>query len=453
MADDNTSATEEAGATPPELPAPGKKRSRALVIVIPVVLFVVIGAAAAFLLWPKGEPAEPVAAGEGGEQQIGPRTIFESVATLQRSYKLAHNDHAKSITALLEHYQADPKGITPRMVEVLKAHAEAGELITRSIQGGFEAALRKDKQWLIYSWTGTGAPRISTVSADSGPPFPVSSDGDDAPVAEAPKQELVEFADPRDYFQLMLPPGFTSEDLSKGTGTRITFTYTNSVRMTIQAMETKRAWDPAAELSAKAEQIRSGAVAAFADFALAVTNMVNVEGATGYEIGLMGIGAKAAVKTHSFVFGKEGMAVSVALMCNSASGHPLHDALVGTVKDTFRMGEGPEAARQMALKPPPPPKEEPKPPPSEEEEKKALSAEEMAAWDEARATIKTAGIMKSGQAYVALVNDRLVHVNETVTVSLKTKTYRFIVKEITVDNVVFEPMPETKAGDATRVRF
>lgn len=419
------------------------KRLIILIVGLLVVVLILGGAAAFFLMSGGGEKEAPVAERPVVEQ-VGPRSILEGVAKLQSQFKGKSGDFSGDIRELWAEHVKEPKGISPALAEILDARIQSTNLLIRKIPNGFEIALRKDDvSWLVFAKTGTLPPRVSTQETGGSPPFTVA--GGPVAAAEVKVQELVEFKDPLKYFTVMLPGGFATNDGSQGQTARISFSYESGVRMTVKAMEFNRPWDAQAELSAKSEQIRSGSVPAFAEFELTVTNLLDVEGASGYEMGLVGKSSKVGVQTHSFVFGGEGTMLSIALISSASSAVSLYDALVASVRDTLRVGPGPAPAggRRKASH-----VEE-----DVEPAKPQLTPEQLAAWNEARGLLKTTGILKSGDAYVALVNDSLLHVNETITVSIKGKAFKFLVTTITVDQVDFEPILTNSTGEQDRVKM
>jgi len=422
----------------------GSLNVKRLVMLIGGILIVllILGGVGFFLLMPKTQPAKPVDEKQTVVDRIGPRSIMEGVSKLQNIYKERTGRFCHSIQELWDGYETEPKGITAPLAQVLKEEIDGTNLFVRTIPNGFEIALRQDPtRWLVYSQSGAAQPKVSTQETDGPPPFGLV--GTAAPSADVKVQELVEFKDPLGFFAIMLPGGFELDDGSKGQTARITFSYDSGVRMTIKAMEVSREWDPVGELAVKADQIHKRIVPAFAEFDLAVTNLLTVEGATGYEMGLVGRESKTGVLTHSFVFGGEKTTLSIALICSAPDGARLYEAIVSAVRDTFSVDEGPTAlAKKSARKP-----REAEEKKEAEPEKPALTPEQIAQWNEAKTLLKTSGIMRSGDAYVALVNDRLLHVNETITVSIKNKPFKFMVTSITVDQVDFEPVLTASGGD------
>jgi len=434
---------------PPELPPVEKKATSHKVLYLVLVLLLLVGGGVAgFLFWPKGTSSENAEAAEASAEQIGPRSILEGTSTLQGMYKSATGEFSGDIHALLDEYRKSPRGISELLVNTIEDEVNTSNLYTRIIRGGFEVAYRKEEnRWLVLSWSKDAGQKVSSVPSDGGPPFPVKENIETVDAVEGAR-ELVEFKDPKDYFSLMLPTGFTMSDVSRGDSTKFIFTYEKGVRMTIKAMKMNRAWNPEAELAMKAEQIQSGVVTSLKDFELTVTNLLKMGGATGYELGLSGTGEKAAVSSHSFALGGDGVSISIALICNTPREMPLYNALIGSIKDTFSMGGGPEKKRQLAQRLLQAVAQ--KAAAQEKAKKKELNEAEKAAWAEARATIKTSGIMRSGNAgYVALINDDLMHVGESISVDNKGKTYKFKITAITTDNVEMEPVLEDEEKEGS----
>jgi len=439
---------------PPELPPVEEKPgSRKAVYLVLVLLLLIGGGVAGFIFWPKGAAVE-VEPTESTQEQIGPRSILEGTSTLQGMYKSATGEFSGNISALLEEYEKSPRGISELLVNSIADEMRASNLYVRIIRGGFEVAYRKGgDRWLVLSWNKESGQKVSSVPSSGGPPFPVKESIKTADAVEGAR-ELVEFKDPKDYFSFMLPAGFTTNDASRGDTTKFIFSYGKGVRMTIKAMKMNHAWNPEEELAMKAEQIQSGVVDALKGFELTATNLLKMGGATGYEIGLAGTGERASVSSHSFALGGDGVSISIAMICNIPREISLYEALIGSIKDTFSMGGGPEKRRQLAqrllqavAK---------KAAAQEKAKKKELNEAEKAAWAEAKATIKTSGIMRSGNAgYVALINDDLIHVGESISVDHKGKTYKFKITAITTDNVEMEPVleDEEKEGSDGSVFF
>lgn len=444
---------EPESAVPPPSPTPSSKRKVLVLLVALVVVVLLLGGLGAYLmLYGKGAEEE-VAAPRVVPEAIGPRSVLEGIDKLQQAHAQAQKSFSADLGKLVDEYAKDPKVYSAAWRSAVSNELANSNLFVRVLPDGFELALRQgEKRWLVYSRLGSAAPRISTQETDGAPPFGGGGAAEAQAGRVAPQVNLQEYKEPQDYFSLMLPEGFSVSHGGPGTSIRVTFTYTNGVRMTVKAMESNRGWEPITELTAKAEQIRGGSVPAFADFQLAVTNLLDVEGGTGYEMGLVGTGAKAGVYTHTFALGGERTLLSVAVLCPSAGARDLYESLLASVRDTMRIGLGP--ARKVVATVPSKtvstnaaisatPREAEPPPLTEEEQKQ---------WTEARTLLKTTGIMRSGDAYVALVNDQLVRVDDVVTVSIKNKPFKFRVSQITVDEVKFEPVlrsgsksPETKS--------
>lgn len=61
-------------------------------------------------------------------------------------------------------------------------------------------------------------------------------------------------------------------------------------------------------------------------------------------------------------------------------------------------------------------------------------------WRWARAMLKNSGVMKSGNQYVAIINDKLVRKGDVVAVTYKGRVYEFLVKSIDTRNIEYEPI-------------
>ncbi len=388
-----------------------------------------------------GGPKERAEAPRVVPEAIGPRSILEGLDKLQDVHFQGQKAYANDLPKLVADLAKDEKVFSPAWKAAVSEELTKTNLVIRTLPDGFELALRQgEKRWLVYSRFGGSAPKISTLETDGAPPFggPEAAAEKSASAVPAVQVDLEEYKEPQDYFSLMLPKGFEVSRHGSGSVVRVSFSYTNAVRLAIKAMEINRGWEPLTELSAKAEQIKSGNVPAFADFHLAITNLLDVEGGTGYEMGLVGVRSKAGMYTHTFALGGERTLLSVAAVCPAQSGKELYESILASVRDTLRIGLGPQEKKtvvsadkgakaapagdsaQQPLGPPP------------------LTPEEEKQWAEARGLLKTAGIMRSGDTRVAIVNGQVVRIGDTVLVRIKDKPFQFAVKAISEDDVQFE---------------
>lgn len=453
MADQADVPDQQKASQETSLPVPSPTSRRKVMVLLGVVLLVLVllGIAGAYFLFLGGKPREEAPAARVVPAAIGPRSILEGLDKLQMAYFQAQKTYSADLAQLVADMAKDEKAYSAAWKAAVMKELGETNLVVRVLPDGFEFALRQDeKKWLVYSRWGAGAPKIATQETDGSPPF-----GGAAALAEAPASkpataiDLEEYKEPQDYFSVILPKGYEVNHSGPGPSVRVSFSYTNDVRLTVKAMESNRGWEPLTELSVKAEQIRSGGVPAFSDFRLAVTNLLDVEGGTGYEMGLVGVGNKAGVYTHTFALGGERTLLSVAVLCPSQAGKELYDIILTSLRDTLRIGMGPgrksavvhvdKGAKMSATdatnQPPPAP-----PPLTPEEEKQ---------WLEAKALLKTTGIMRSGDAYVAIVNGQLVRVGDTVAVNIKNKPFKFTIAEITVDEVKFDRVLKGDNATAT----
>lgn len=429
--------------------APKKmQRVRFLVTVVLLALIVSAGITAIFGL--RAKRGEEIAPARTVPEAIGPRSIFEGIDRLERAHWSAQSNYLADVNQLIALYARDDKQFTPAWKAAVSNELSRSNLFVRVLPTGFEATLRQgETRWLMYSREGASTPRITTLETDGQPPFGWLPASGPLPETTRLQLNLTEYREPRNYFSAMLPEGFEVSESGQPPNIRVSFVYTNRVRLMVKAMESNRGWEPLSEMTAKAEQIQSGTVPAFADFRLVVTNLLDVEGGTGYEMGLLGVREKAGVRSHTFAFGGERTMLSIAVLCPSESAAPFYESLLDAIRDTLRVGLGPQ--RRLVIAPASAPESasasasakkgvEPEPPPLTEEEKKQ--------WAEARGLLKTTGIMRSGEDYVALVNDQLLRKNDVVTVSVKGKAFRFRIRAITTDNVDFEPLLSGKGSAA-----
>lgn len=281
----------------------------------------------------------------------------------------------------------------------------------------------------------------------------------DTPAVAAPElpvnalRELQEYKDPKGTFVVMLPKGYVFSDKTVGDKLKYIFTYGSAVALILTQGVVAPAWDSAEELAKKQDEIRTGRAGFPPSMVLVERGTLSFGGLKGFQTLLSGnlAGQETQMKAY-YLVGDEKLFTLIVTWKDPAAG-VLYEQVQSSITNSFRL---------VSLKPsaPVPPKLTVVPVSSaviaaapvvarnikEEPVEVAKPVQPVdprseTEWVAARAMLKFTGSMKLGNQKVAMVNDKILRKDDTISVMFRDKQFTFIVTTILATGVEYKRQP------------
>lgn len=237
---------------------------------------------------------------------------------------------------------------------------------------------------------------------------------------------LTEYNDPAGYFTARFPKGYAVIDQSGDKGTRVQLDYGRGVSMTIMANELEGEWNAEAEMSQKVARVTAGSAGLPTGLQLASCSIVEFGGLRGFETSLAGVVNDENVKMQSYTLAGNGVTLQLAVTCRNPLNMQKFEQVKASIPDTLKAGSAAAASGGVGPR------------------GQAVPAFTEADWDLARKSLRVEGIVKKGNAYVALVGGRLVKEGDVISVYSKGEKFWFVVTSIQPKEVAFEPTTEAQ---------
>lgn len=299
----------------------------------------------------------------------------------------------------------------------------------------------------------------------------------ETPAAVAPElpvnvpRELQEYKDPKGAFVVMLPKGYVLSDKSAGDKPKYIFTYGSSVTLILTEGVAEPTWDSAAELAKKQDEIRTGRAGFPPPMVLVERGVLSFGGLKGFQTLLSGnlAGQETQMKAY-YLVGDEKLFTLIVTWKDPAAG-VLYEQVQSTITNSFRLASlkpplpvppkpavAPVASSVTTTTAPVAVKSSPAPaaapvtnvtrqaapvvekakPTAVVEPAQPVDPRTEPEWAAAKAMLKFTGSMKMGGQKVAMVNDKILRKDDTISVTFHDKEFTFIVTVISANGVEYK---------------
>ena len=276
-------------------------------------------------------------------------------------------------------------------------------------------------------------------------------------------RELEEYKDPKGSFVMMLPKGYVFSDKTVGDKLKYIFTFGTSVNLILTQGAAKPDWDSAAEMAKKQDDIRTGVAGFPPAMALLKREVLSFGGFKGFYTLLGGNLAGQETEMMAYFLVGEEKLFTLIVSWKDREASVLNDQVKGCITNSFRLTsfkkpapEKPKPAPKPAVVSNAPPAAPPrvtnaparpepvvaKPKPVEPEPPPApVDPRTDAEWGAAKAMLKFTGSMKMGGQQVAMVNNKILRKNDTISVMYHDTEFTFVVSEISANSVEYKRQP------------
>jgi hypothetical protein len=141
------------------------------------------------------------------------------------------------------------------------------------------------------------------------------------------------FQDPKKYYSIEIPGGYTLSDKSKGNKSKLTFSYSGHNTLTILASPMNKTWRPEQEMKKRVDAIRNKRAGPLSNYSIDGFQLVAFNGMDGYELVL----SRGKQKAHSYsLVSSNNIAFAVAIVTTGDDAEENHDALDFAVQQTLQ---------------------------------------------------------------------------------------------------------------------
>jgi hypothetical protein len=144
--------------------------------------------------------------------------------------------------------------------------------------------------------------------------------------------ETEPFQDPKEYYRIRLPGGYTVVRSSAADRSEVVFSYARDVRVTIAAQPGPAGWRPEAAMERRLEVLRRGEDEMYREFTVTGYALASLAGASGFAVNL----EKPPVQVREIrLLSPTSLDVTITLVTSGAEASPLMLALEQAIDETL----------------------------------------------------------------------------------------------------------------------